>query len=230
MILVHGACHGSWCWEELSPPLRNAGLTVTAVDLPLTSLADDAHVVREAVREAKEQGHMVLLAAHSYGGVVITAAGHEADELMYCAATMPDSDESASDAFERLFTPRLEAAMESMDDPAVFRLSAEGATPAFYNRCADSTIHAVLPRLRPMHHRCMTAPVGRASWRDVPATYVVCTDDFAMAPSYQRACATILGDYIEIDTDHSLFYSAPDALLSRMLAVASRMRDRAQSI
>ena len=32
-VLVHGACHGAWCWYKLSDLLKNAGHVVTAVDL-----------------------------------------------------------------------------------------------------------------------------------------------------------------------------------------------------
>jgi pimeloyl-ACP methyl ester carboxylesterase len=32
--LVHGAWHGAWCWEQLTPLLQQAGHDVVAMDLP----------------------------------------------------------------------------------------------------------------------------------------------------------------------------------------------------
>lgn len=33
-VLVHGGGHGSWCWDRVVGPLRDAGHRVEAVDLP----------------------------------------------------------------------------------------------------------------------------------------------------------------------------------------------------
>jgi len=34
VVLVHGAWHGSWCWERVVPLLEERGLDVRTVDLP----------------------------------------------------------------------------------------------------------------------------------------------------------------------------------------------------
>ena len=41
VVLVHGAYADGSCWSEVIGRLQLAGLTVTAVQNPLTSLADD---------------------------------------------------------------------------------------------------------------------------------------------------------------------------------------------
>jgi alpha-beta hydrolase superfamily lysophospholipase len=33
-VLIHGACHGSWCWDKVVPLLKQAGHQVEAFDLP----------------------------------------------------------------------------------------------------------------------------------------------------------------------------------------------------
>jgi pimeloyl-ACP methyl ester carboxylesterase len=33
-VLVHGACHGAWCWDDVGARLRRRGHRVVAVDLP----------------------------------------------------------------------------------------------------------------------------------------------------------------------------------------------------
>ena len=72
--------------------LGHAGLH--AVELPLTSLADDAERLRKMIAQ---QPGPVLLAGHSYGGAVITEAGNQPNVtgLVYIAAFAPDAGESA---------------------------------------------------------------------------------------------------------------------------------------
>jgi surfactin synthase thioesterase subunit len=224
VVLVHGACHGPWCWEAVLGLLRSYGLDVHTVELPLTSLGADADVVRMAVRNAKQAGP-VLLAGHSYGGVVISEGGHEADELLYCAATMPDKGQSATDLFPRLFTPELADSIDTSEDGAVLTLNPAGSVPAFFNRCSPDLVARIVPRLRPMRQECFTACVEHPAWLEVPASYIVCTDDHAMAVTYQQECASLLGDFVTFDSDHSLFYTTPDELVERIVDIAHRMAD-----
>ncbi|MGH9272295.1 MAG: alpha/beta fold hydrolase, partial [Ilumatobacteraceae bacterium] len=63
-LLVHGICHGAWCWEATFEGLTARGHEVTAVELPLTSLADDAAIVREALDGLDDPA---VLVGHSYG-------------------------------------------------------------------------------------------------------------------------------------------------------------------
>ena len=53
VVLVHGAWHGAWCWDEVVSRLSGDGLAVVAVDLPsVTSggdMYDDARAVREVL-------------------------------------------------------------------------------------------------------------------------------------------------------------------------------------
>src|ERR1700727_3312048 len=95
IVLAHGAWADGSSWSEVIPKLAAKGLSVTAVQLPLTSLADDAATVKRAI--ALEDGP-VLLVGHSYGGVVITEAGNDSkvSGLVYVAAFAPDAGESVS--------------------------------------------------------------------------------------------------------------------------------------
>jgi pimeloyl-ACP methyl ester carboxylesterase len=68
VVLVHGAWHAAWCWEKLTPELEGLGVLWSAVDLPFTSLEDDAEVLRERLDAI--DGEKVVV-GHSYGGSVI---------------------------------------------------------------------------------------------------------------------------------------------------------------
>ena len=82
VVLVHGAWHGAWCWDEVAePPERRRRSPVVAVDLPSVAsggdLYDDARAVREVL--ADDGRATTVVVGHSYGGIVITegAAGAE---------------------------------------------------------------------------------------------------------------------------------------------------------
>jgi pimeloyl-ACP methyl ester carboxylesterase len=94
VILVHGAWADVSSWSKVIPLLEAKGLHVTAVQLPLISLADDLATTQRAI--ALEDGPVVL-AGHCYAGVVITEAGNDPKvaALVYVAAFAPDAGESA---------------------------------------------------------------------------------------------------------------------------------------
>jgi pimeloyl-ACP methyl ester carboxylesterase len=94
VVLVHGAWVDGSSWSRVIPLLESKGIHVTAVQLPLTSLADDVAATQRAL--ALIDGPVILV-GHSYGGVVITQAGVDpkVKGLVYISAFAPDSGESA---------------------------------------------------------------------------------------------------------------------------------------
>jgi len=72
VVLVHGAYADGSSWSAVIPLLQAAGMRVTAIQNPLTSLADDVAATRRAL--AMQDGP-VILAGHSYAGMVISEAG-----------------------------------------------------------------------------------------------------------------------------------------------------------
>ena len=92
VVLVHGAWADGSSWAEVIPHLQAAGLNVTAVQNPLTSLEDSVAATRRAL--ALQDGPTVLV-AHSWGGTVISEVGTDpkVTALVYVAARAPDAGE-----------------------------------------------------------------------------------------------------------------------------------------
>src|SRR5580765_843127 len=92
VVLVHGAWADGSSWAEVIPLLQAAGLNVTAVQNPLTSLADSDAAARRAL--ALQDGPTVLV-AHSWSGTVISDVGTDpkVTALVYVAARAPDAKE-----------------------------------------------------------------------------------------------------------------------------------------
>src|SRR5258706_9719683 len=88
VVLVHGAWADGSSWAEVISRLQAAGLHVTAVQNPLTSLAESVAATRRALAQ---QDGPTLLVAHSSGGTVISATGTDPEltALVYVAARAP---------------------------------------------------------------------------------------------------------------------------------------------
>src|ERR1700722_18239017 len=106
IVLVHGLWADGSSYNEIIPPLQAAGYNVISVQNPLTSLQDDVAAVKRALDHA---GGSAILVGHSWGGVVITAAGVDdpGKGLVYIAALAPDTGESGNDPAAKYPLPLL---------------------------------------------------------------------------------------------------------------------------
>jgi pimeloyl-ACP methyl ester carboxylesterase len=95
VVLVHGGFVDGSGWEGVYNQLKADGYSVTVVQNPTLSLADDVAVTKRALDGAREP---VILVGHSYGGAVVTEAGThpKVAALVYIAAFVPDAGESVN--------------------------------------------------------------------------------------------------------------------------------------
>src|SRR3989442_2208759 len=95
IVLVHGGFVDGSGWQRVYNTLKKDGYTVTIVQNPTISLADDVAVTKRAI--AVQNGPVILL-GHSYGGAVITAAGNDPQVagVGYIPALVLDKSESVS--------------------------------------------------------------------------------------------------------------------------------------
>jgi len=188
VILVHGAWADGSSWTSVIATLNADGYNVTAVQLPLTSLADDAAVVQRAL--ARETGK-TLLVGHSYGGVVITQAGTDPKVagLVYVAAYAPASGESALSLNGTVpNTPILNDL--SADASGFLTISNAGVAADFAQdlSVADQTTVALTqgPISAP---GALSASVTTVAWNNVPSWYVVASNDRVISPALEATMA-----------------------------------------
>src|SRR5438067_11123117 len=95
IVLVHGGFVDGSGWEEVYKILKKDGYSVSIVQNPTLSLADDVAVTKRVI--ATHSGPVILV-GHSYGGAVITEAGNDPNVagLVYVAAFAPDMGESVN--------------------------------------------------------------------------------------------------------------------------------------
>jgi pimeloyl-ACP methyl ester carboxylesterase len=105
-VLIHGAWHGSWCWEKVVPLLQQAGHQVEAPDLPghgqdKTPLREItlATYTQRVCETLDAQAEPVILVGHSLGGMVITQVAEERPEkiqtLVYLTAFLVQNGETS---------------------------------------------------------------------------------------------------------------------------------------
>ena len=232
VVLVHGACHGAWCWDKVVAGLTARGVPSVAVDLPghgesreaLGDLAVDAAALRATLDGIDRS----IVCGHSYGGAVITegAAGHPGVEhLVYITAFALAPGEStvaaAVDGSESDPATKLgDAMLFAADGTVSFR--APVAVDALYHDCSPTDVDFALAHLGPQSVSALSGVATRAAWQDIPSTYVVCTEDHAVAPELQRRLAARTTNTVEWPTSHSPFLSRPDLVVDLLAGIAER--------
>jgi len=180
IILVHGFWGGAAHWSKVIVALSRRGYSsLHAVDMPLTSLADDA---RRTLRMIAQQRGPVLLVGHSYGGAVITEVGDQPNVvgLVYIAAFAPDAGESPAEITAK--NPPQAAPNLAPDSDGYLWIKPEKFHESF---CQDLTVDeglvmAVTQKapLASTFADKITAP----AWKKKPSWYQVSSDDRMIAP------------------------------------------------
>src|SRR5580704_9816317 len=104
VVLVHGLFADGSCWSEVIPRLQAAGLDVTSVQNPLTTLPE---AVDAAMRVLERQDGPTVLAGHSFSGMIVTDAGvhPNVSAVVYVAARAPDAGEDYTALAKKFPTP-----------------------------------------------------------------------------------------------------------------------------
>jgi pimeloyl-ACP methyl ester carboxylesterase len=235
VVLVHGAWHGAWCWDRVVDGLAARGVDAVAIDLPghgaSTEPLGDLHSDAAALSRALDAlDGPVVLCGHSYGGAVIgeSAVGHpNVRHLVFLAALMLDEGESCSQSVTPppTGTPgresELAAAMRFSDDGAAVSIDPVAGRTIFFHDCTDVDTDWAIARLGPQPAITLQQPVPAPAWRDLPSTYVVCTDDQAIPMWMQYAFAARATNSVEWPTSHSPFLSQPDLLVELLADLAA---------
>jgi pimeloyl-ACP methyl ester carboxylesterase len=220
VLLVHGAWADGSSWRKVIPLLQAASLRVVAVQLPLTSLADDAAAVKRAI--ALEEGP-VLLAGHSYGGAVISEAGDDAKVvgLIYVAAFAPNVGQSAGSLGASV--PPAPLAAEATPDAFGFvKLTHAGVFDCFAQDLSNSDREILFTVQGPTSVKSLGGTATVAAWKSRPSYYIEAKNDRAIPPQLQRTmAATIKARVTAVETSHLVMLAAPE-IVAKVIIEASR--------
>ena len=187
VVIVHGAFADGSDWSKVIPILQAKGVKVTAVQNPLTSLADDVAATRRAI--AAQPGKVVLV-GHSWGGTVITDAGQhdKVASLVYVAAFAPDAGKSTAETCEGY--PAAPGSKRFVADAEGFLSLPEAAMREDFAQDVPAAQAAVMTATQgPIQAKAFADKVTNAAWTTKPSWFIVSARDRMIDPGLLRAMA-----------------------------------------
>ena len=223
IVLVHGGFVDGAGWEGVYKILKRDGYSVSIVQNPTISLADDVAATKRIVHA---QNGPVLLVGHSYGGAVITEAGNDPQVagLVYIAAFAPDKGESVSTLIKdpppgAPVPPILPPQdgylfLDKAKFPASFAADVDEEKAAFM---ADSQV--------PWGVEALSGMMSEPAWKTRPSWYLVSTDDQMIPPPAQRFMSKRAGStVVEVAGSHAIYVSQPMAVAALIAKAAKEAK------
>jgi pimeloyl-ACP methyl ester carboxylesterase len=219
IVFVHGACvrDGSWWWHRTGKLLAADGIASEAPALPSCGetgqpvsgdgpgLAEDVASVRHVLITGDEP---TVVVAHSYGGIVAAeaAAGVSAvRHLVLISSYLPEIGQSLSSFGGEEPAPFLDIDPEG----GTFTVRPEALADTFLQDCDAEIRRQAIGKTAHQNLAVLQQPVRAAAWRQVPSTYVVCSQDRGTPADRQREFAGRATASVEIEAGHHPFLSRP---------------------
>ncbi len=217
--LVHGAWHGAWCWERLTPELEALGHRVIAMDLPCedgsATFDDYADVVCASMSD--QPGDDLILVGHSLAGntIPLVAARRAVSRLVYLCALIPMpgrslAEQMAGDA--EMLNPDYSRGLSEKDSEGRRTwVDKELARFHMYGDCDADTVEAAFARLCPQATHPYRQPCTLPAHPGLRTTYVLSEEDRVVNAGWARRAAKerLNADVIEMPGSHSPFLSRP---------------------
>jgi pimeloyl-ACP methyl ester carboxylesterase len=222
VVLVHGAWADGSSWDKVIPILQAAGLKVTSVQNPLTSLGDAAAATRWAL--ARQDGPTVLV-GHSWSGTLVSEVGTDpkVTALVYVAARAPDAGEDFLALSATFATAPVRAGVESYDGLTI--LSEKAFVDDFANGLPGAEAQALFAVQQPTAAALFADRTSTAAWRTKPSYYAVSRKDRTITPDFERFLAKRMNaTTIEVDAGHLSMVSHPQEIADLILEAAGVSR------
>lgn len=233
-LLVHGSCHGAWCWRDVLPFLNNSGVSAIAIDLPGSgadttppggvTLDDYARAITGALSAP------TVLVGHSAGGYAITAAAERDPSLVagliYLSAYIPAQGLSLADLRRAGPSQPLRGALVLSDDRLTYTVEPAAARRLFYHDCPADTASWAASQLGPQPVLPQSVPLALSSRsQGLPRHAILTTEDRTIPPDWQARMARDLPEacITTMPCGHSPFFAAPQDLARRLVAIARDM-------
>jgi len=209
-VLAHGAWADGSSWARVITALKSEGANVVAAPLPLTSLADDVAALDRTINRV--DGPIVLV-GHAYAGAVIAESRSDrVRALVYVAALAPDEGEKVADVFYRAAPHPLAPKLAPDENGSIWLPDAAFAN-AFAQHASREDLAVLAAVQRPISPACITVPVGRPRWKDLPSWFLLAEDDRMIVPDTQRFMAERMKATIKAHAvDHTPIVTAPAAV------------------
>src|SRR5580692_5183059 len=220
VVLVHGAWADGSSWSEVTPRLQAAGLHVTAVQNPLTSIEDSVAETRRVL--ALQDGPTVLV-GHSWSGTVISETGIDpkVSALVYVTARAPDANEDFVALSGRFPTMPVRAGVQNHD--GFTTISEDAFIKYFANGVQHEKAEVLYAVQEPTAAALFAGRTTVAAWRTKPSWYAVSKQDETISPDLERFLANRMKAHtIELNAGHLSLVSHPREIADLILEAAGR--------
>ena len=232
-VIVHGAWGGSWAWNrDVVPRLRALGHEVYAPQL--TGLGERAHL---ASPDISLDTHItdvvnvlyyndlteVVLAGHSYGGMVITGVADRVPErlrrLVYMDAAVPADGQAIADLTPGRRQELIDRAQREGDGWRIPPGPMQNDDPAQIQVWAA-------PRRHGQPIKTFTDPIRfQRGETTLPRAFVYCAGGKEPGNPFTARARQVQADprwsYYELPSGHNLQYSAPEEIVRILVEQAS---------
>jgi pimeloyl-ACP methyl ester carboxylesterase len=221
-VLVHGSCHGGWCWKKLTPLLKRSGHVVHTPTL--TGLGERSHLVNKSIDLEThildivqvleyEDLNEVILVGHSYGGMVVGGATEKVSQriqrIVYLDAYIPQDNKSAFELVPGLETIYKERTLKEESKEWLV----ESYTPEEFGVTDPDDIKWMSTRLSPMpwHTHDQPIRITNVSAKSLPRGFVSFSE---FGRSQFKSQKSVVGwNYNELMRGHDAMITAPNELV-----------------
>jgi pimeloyl-ACP methyl ester carboxylesterase len=226
-LLIHGSCHGAWCWRDMIAPLEALGHTARTIDMP--GHGADTTPIPEVTLESCGDAILAastpetLIVGHSWGGYPISAAAEANPDamrgLIYLCAYVPISGMSLADMRKLSEAQPLAGAVNRSADMTTYTIAPDRVRDLFYNDCSDETVAYAKTKLTRQIIKPQETPLTLTErFASVPKSYIQTLQDHTIPPDFQLELAKEFADdrLFSMPTSHSPFFADPQALAAML--------------
>ncbi|XP_021274112.1 salicylic acid-binding protein 2-like [Herrania umbratica] len=248
-VLVHGLCHGAWCWYKLKPQLESAGHRVTVLDLAASGInmeaIQDVRTFHEYTRPLlgflASLNEQAIVVGHSLGGMNLALAmdllPHKISVGVFLTAFMPDTthqpsyviDKYLEGGSEEAWQDSLTVTIGSPEQPlTITTLGPKFMASQLYQLSSVDDLELAKTLVRPgslfQQDLSKAKNFSDEGYGSVTRVFVLCGEDKTMTPEIQR---WMIQNYppkgvVEIKgADHMAMCSRTKQLCDNLLEIAN---------
>ncbi|CAN1288719.1 Methyl jasmonate esterase 1 [Linum perenne] len=251
-VLVHGACHGAWCWYKVSEGLTKAGHKVTAVDLAASginpkkweevkSFVEYSEPLLKFMESLPSDGEKVVIVAHSLGGYSASIAMERFPEKVSLGVFVTASMLGPEFTYEMVADKYVELAAPMMDTvftygngpdktPTVAMLGPVYMETKNYRNSPREDLELGLVCVRPtpvfdQEQAAKDTRVTKERYGTIPRVFVLCDADHPHKGPFQwwQVKNNPPNEYVEIEgSDHMVMFSKPGPLSEYLIKVGQK--------
>ena len=233
VVLVHGSCHGGWCWNKIIPFLRKYNHEIYTPTL--TGLGERSHLLNESINLSThiedivqvfeyQDLYEVFLIGHSYGGIVISGVAEKIPDriksMIFLDAYIPHNGKSAFDLIPGLRGIYDQRSLKEHGKEWLV----SSYTPEEFGVTNAGDITWMKSRLCPMPFHTHDEPLSiqEIKAKQLPKAYIVCTD---FGDSMVRSIGpkeVNNWNYFELRRGHDSMITAPEELSRLFLKIINK--------